>query len=70
MTELQEKLVQAVQDAGGQTDWLSLMAGLDYPEQQRALSEIRALETQGKLKRTIAWDAVQGTVSFTVESVG
>lgn len=70
MTPIQEKIVNAVEQAGGSATWQQVTDALDYPEQQRALHEIRPLEQQGILKRIVARDPDTGALSFTVDKVG
>ncbi len=70
MTELQEKIVAAVREAGGSIGWADLMASLEYREQQQATKIIRALEQQEVLKRVVARNAETGVVTFTVNQVG
>ena len=70
MTEIQVKIVGAVEAANGSATWQQVMDALEYPEQQRALHEIRPLEAQGVIKRVVERDAETGAMSFTVEKVG
>jgi hypothetical protein len=53
MTVTQEKIVNVVNANNGSASWKNVIDALDYPERQRALGEIRALEATGTLKRVV-----------------
>lgn len=66
MTVIQEKIVGAVDEAGGSIGWNALMEALDYREQQRALPEIRVLEFQKVLTRVVTRNPETGAMVFTI----
>jgi len=70
MTPLQEKIVQIVENGGGSVDWQVIIDGVDYPERQRVLGEVRALQQTGVLKRTVNPLKPTGQGRLTVSKVG
>lgn len=66
MTEIQQKIIDAVSNAGGECDWDTAIAGLDYPERRRALDEVRVLKQAGLIERIVAFTPNVG-VSFTLK---
>lgn len=70
MNELQEKIVAIVDANDGSVSWPILMDGLDYPERQQAMTNVRVLDQAGILKRIVVWNPATGKNTFTVDRVG
>lgn len=70
MNELQQKIVNAVDAAGGKATWPQIMDALEYPERQRGLENVRALEKMDVLLRVLQRNPDTGKMELTISKVG
>jgi len=47
LNDLEEKILSILDANGGETDWVTLMAGLDYREQQETPVLLRDMKKRG-----------------------
>lgn len=69
MNELQEKIVKAVDEAGGSIGWAELMQPLTHREQQDATKHIRVLEQQNLIARVVQRNPETGKMTLTLSRV-
>jgi hypothetical protein len=70
MTTQQQIILDTVTQNGGSCDWNTLIAAVDYPYRQTALSDVRVLEQGGHLQRVVARNADTGKVELTISLAG
>ena len=70
MNELQQKIMGIVEANGNSTDYQTVVDGLDYPGKQRAFENLRAMQTDGLIERSVAIDPVTKRGVVTISKVG
>lgn len=70
MTTQQQTILDAVTQSGGSCDWNTLIAAVEFPDRQSALSDVRVLEGTGHLKRVLAKNPESGKVELTINLAG
>jgi len=69
MNETQQKIMTNVENAGGSCDWDTAIDGLSYPEQQGALTQVRAMQKAGLVNRVVAVNTDTKQTELTIVKV-
>lgn len=69
LQEIIDKMVAFLTANNGQTSWSALRDHLEYQERGAMMDAVRLAESQGVLRRNMAYSAETGTV-FTVDLIG
>lgn len=70
MTPQQELILEKLRTLDGSALWGDLIELVPYPDRQKALSDVRVLEAQSKLTRTVAPNPDTGAMQLTIALVG